>query len=151
MSVYLDRISRAEVDDPVTFARYAHQTIGTKAPCIKEMARLRKCTAEFFEAYPHGSWQVLCTTVEWCRAKRRRLAMPWHVIDQVPWAYKDGLLPELDPHNHRAVDRRVEHAISVLMTTETDPWWTRAFRGATTLDTQRTLLKMWKEDHVSVL
>jgi hypothetical protein len=139
-------IAASEVTDPDTLARYAQQTIGTKIPNGKEIVLMRTRCKRFFEEYPTADFSTLVHTIDYIRAKRKRVAMPWAVFAFVPWAYKDGFLPELDPRNHVVVDGHVEGQIHWILERETDPWWVNAFTYAVGVDTRKRLLgQYWAE------
>jgi hypothetical protein len=148
MTMFMRVVNATDVHDPVSFAHYAQQTIGTKWPNVREMVILRKQADQFFEDNPRADWGTVVNTIGYVRAKRRRLAMPAAVFNQVPWAFKDGFLPELDPRNTTVQDPQVEAQIASILAEETDPWWVAALTMATEAEARRDLVRIWKEQDV---
>lgn len=144
MSTFTRSLSPTDVVDAQSFAAYAQQTIGTKWPTIKERVMLQARTTQFFADNPHADWTTLVKAIAYVRASRRRLAMPWDVLYQVPWAFREGFLPELDPSNHIDEDPQVERQIEWILEQETDEWWRHALMYSVGVENRRGLVQMWK-------
>jgi hypothetical protein len=144
MTLFLRGTPAAAVASPETFAAYAQQTLGTKYPNQKEMQGLRKRAKQFFEETPLADWATVVSTVGYLRAMHRRVDMPWAVFSFVPYAFKDGFLPELDPRNHDLRDPYVESEIASILASETDPWWVGCLTLATDPEARRDLVRMWR-------
>jgi hypothetical protein len=144
MTLFLRETPAAAVASPETFAAYAQQTIGTKYPNQKEMATLRKRAKQFFEEMPLADWSTVVQTIGYLRARHRRVDMAWAVFSFVPYAFKDGFLPQLDPSNHDVRDPSVEAEIARILEQETDPWWVGNLTLATEPEARRDLVHMWR-------
>jgi hypothetical protein len=144
MTMFLRETPASAVVDERTFASYAHQMIGTKYPNVREMITLRKRTNQFFTEYPLADWATLVQTVAYLRGLHRRVDYPWAVLNFVPGAYRDGILPELDPRNHEHREPDVEAQIVSILATESDPWWVGAMTLATEPAARRDLVQMWR-------
>jgi hypothetical protein len=149
MSSFEHVYTTTEVVDPVSFARYAQQSIGTKYPTGNEWSRLKGACGTFFEHNPRATWLTLVHTVGYARAKRIRVATPWGLLRMVPQAFKDGFLPELDPRNFKLSDSNVEGKIAWILEHETDEWWVRALTFATGVEPRRNLVQRWDKLQVS--
>jgi hypothetical protein len=144
MTNLLREVSAAEVADERSFASYAHQVLGTKYPNIKEMVTLKTRTKQFFVEQPRADWSTLVQTVSYLRAIRKRVDFPWAVLNFVPFAFRDGFLPELDPRNNEQPDPSVEAEVAFILSQETDEWWVGALTLATEVAARRTLVRMWR-------
>ena len=141
MTTYLRQYAPDEVIDPESFAAYAQQCIGT--PHItKDMPAIRRQLKLFFAKNPQATYGTLVRTVDWCRAKKRRPATAMGVISQVRFAWSDGILPELNPHQVTA-DPGVEYGITMALRTETDTRWRTRLIGASGPDNRRLALVEW--------
>jgi hypothetical protein len=141
----LRTLNAVDVVDSSSFARYAQQRIGTPMPTSSRdfsilNAKLRDC----FVCEPLVTWDSLASLVDWARAKHRRTASAWGLLGLVRYAWKDGILPELDPDPY-AVDIGVERQIDAALEQETDEWWQRRLAGAISVDNQRAALKAWRQ------
>lgn len=140
-----------DVDPPLAFAKYIHQTLGTPWHTQKDLAALRKKTKEFFERYPPDqypgvSWYTLCRLVLWCKGgsyKARNWRRPGRihfVMDAFRDAWSAGALPELDAPKE---DRELEALINEALATETRESWRTRLVGALGVDARRKAYDEW--------
>lgn len=146
MSTFLHVVESNEVEDAESFSVFAQQTLGTAHLYGKDMVVLKVRLNKFFKDNPAATYSTLVSTVEYVRAKRKRLAMPWAVIAFVPWAFKDGFLPELDPVNVVYSDPHVESGIAYALERENDPWWVSTLTHANGIKARRMVLGMWRTE-----
>ena len=144
MTLFLREMPATAVADCPSFACYAQQTIGTKYPNVREMGILRGRAKQFFSETPLAEWATVVQTVGYMRARRKRVDMAWAVFNFVPFAFKDGYLPELEPRNHDLRDPDVEAQITSILAQESDPWWVGAMTLATDPAARRDLVRMWR-------
>lgn len=134
--------SPSEVTDATSFCHYAQQRLGT-GDGWKEIASLTRDAQEFFAKTPGANWLTLVHTVEYIRSVRRRVATPAGVVSLVPYALRDGFLPEMDRRIKPIEDAHVESEIEYILAHETDPWWVRAFTCVKGVDERRNLVRMY--------
>jgi hypothetical protein len=109
------------VVDLKTFGDYARQTIGIPYPTKQKFAAAQKAANRLFDMYPRLTWQGLCGTVDWAKAKKKRFSQLVILINYYDQAWADGYLPELDPESEADFAQRILDAIEE----ETDPTWRR--------------------------
>lgn len=134
-------LNSTKVDSVESFCEYIQQSMGTPYPTVKMMPSTRKTFARFFEQYPKADWQTLCKTVDYCRAKKKRLAQAYSIVSMVRFAWRDGFLPELDPN----VDKEVDAAIAAALEVETDREWRKRLMLATSVEGKQIALREWGE------
>jgi hypothetical protein len=124
---FVDLLKPQDVVDARTFADYVRQILGTPTNTMKDLVTLQKKLKEHQEAWPNADWQTLVRTVDWCKARKKRPARAFLVVDWVRYAWADGYLPELDT---KPVDQQLEEAISEALEVETDTEWRYRLIGA---------------------
>lgn len=130
MSAFLheDVIARVHVTNPRAFSTYSHQMLGTKKVTPKEFPGFVAQIGRFFKERPRATWATLVRTIDYMRAKRRRVCYPTAVLKFVNMAYTDGFLPELDVTSCER-DDDLEVLINKALTVETNPGWRRMLEG----------------------
>jgi hypothetical protein len=115
-----------DVVDADTFSNYVRQVFGTPGN-ITDLVVLRKKLKEYQNTWPNADWNALLRTVDWAKARRKRPAHCYYIVDWVRYAWADGYLPELDA---KPVDEALEDAIREALQVETDPEWRRRLAGS---------------------
>lgn len=123
---FCDRISASDVCDADTLTRYVCQTVGSPY-AFKDTIVMKKKLNEFFAAYPKTSYDTMIKVAHWARAKKKRPAHAFYIVDMARYAWADGALPELDPSN---VDSDLETNIRRALEEETNPEWRRRLIGS---------------------
>jgi hypothetical protein len=131
-----------DVNDPVTFAQYVQQRLGTPYPNYKQLPVLRKTIKTFFEAYPNADYGTLVRLTNWARDKKKRPAHSYQLIGMVRYAWSDGALPELDPKDR--VDPETEAAIEAALKIEKDEAWRKRLMMATGIQGRQEVYAAWK-------
>lgn len=127
--------------DPVSaFSEYVQQLLGIPWPTRTDIVTLRRKAEEFFSHYPRLNWYTLCRVAQWCRAKGRRFARVWEVIDAFRGAYVAGALPEMRSDHNEDLDTAIATAIAQ----ETDPEWRRRLLVAQGQNARRAVLNDWR-------
>lgn len=139
-------LGRVDVVDPITFAQYCQQTIGTPLPKGKDVIGLRKVLKDFFEENPTVDYALLARLVDWCRSRKKRPPTAMAVPGYLRYAWAAGHFPELDPNNQerdadleKSIDRALEH--------ETNPEWRRRLVGAQGNEARKGVLAAWRRTH----
>jgi hypothetical protein len=132
-----------KVTDADSAEQYIMQQVGIGHVTAKDGAIFRKKVKEMFEHYPTADWQTLVRTAQWAKARRRRFAHLYQLVEAVRYAYEDGYLPELDPNNQGDVDEQIQ---SVLRR-EQDPNWRRRLLVAQGMQAKVAVLEMWQQVH----
>lgn len=138
-------LTRDEVVDPVTFAQYCQQVLGTAPLSLKELRALQKVLKDFFAANPKVDYALLARLVDWCRSRKRRVPTAKAVPAQLKYAWSQGHFPELDPQH--AQDEDVERAITRILDTEENPEWRHRLIASVGVDTRREVLRAWRRAH----
>lgn len=130
MSTFLheDVIERVHVTNPRAFSTYSHQMLGTKKVTPKEFPNFVGAIGRFFKERPRATWATLVRTIDYMRAKRRRVCYATAVLKFVNMAYVDGFLPELDMTSCPK-DEPLEVLINKALAVEIDPGWRRMLEG----------------------
>lgn len=139
-------LARVDVVDPITFAQYAQQTIGTPLPKGKDVIALRKVLKDFFEENPQIDYALLARLVDWCRSRKKRPASALAVPGYLRYAWAAGHFPELDPNN-KDRDDDLERAIDRALEDETNPEWRRRLVGAQGNEARKGVLAAWRRMH----
>lgn len=124
---FIDRLRPEDVKDIDTFAEYVSQVLGTPYNTLNDKIVLRKKLKEFEKNVPNGTWQTLVRTCDWAKARKKRPAHSYLVVDWVRYAWADGYLPDLD---EKPQDQELEAGIRAALEVETDPEWRRRLIGA---------------------
>lgn len=123
---FVDPLTVDEVVDAESYTRYVCQTVGSPWS-YKDVVIMKKKVRVFFEAYPHCTYSTLVHVAHWARAKKKRPAHAYYLVDMARYAWQDGALPEMDPANVRSdVDDLIHQALEQ----ETDPAWRRRLMTA---------------------
>ncbi len=143
-SDHLRRLTPQDVTDADKLAEYTRQQLGCPSVSVMEKNKLKTMTRKFFEEHPHVDWMTLVRTVQYCKAKRRRIPYVWSIVDQVRWAWSDGFLPELDAKINAPT--RLDEQIARVLLNEERPGW--RYRLLTTVgdENRQALLDAWHED-----
>jgi hypothetical protein len=99
-----------DVDSPEKFCQYAERTLGMPYTRKKDINQTRVEAHKLFEKHPTLDWRSLCRVVDWMRARKKRVDVPWKAITYFRWAWKDGVLPELNWSDHQDQDLEQEIA-----------------------------------------
>lgn len=143
MSDFLRPIERREVVNPKTFGAYCNQMLGTKwLSTVKDLIALGKELKDFFAARPQATYGTLLRTVDWMRAKKKRVCYAKAVIKFVNMAYVDGMLPELDV-TYVARDDTLEGRIERALEVEVDASWRRMLVGCDGVENRRNVYAGW--------
>lgn len=110
-----------EKERPKLFADYVQQTLGTPWPTMKDMIVLRKKINEIFEHHPNANYHTLCRIVIFSRSRKRRFERVWGVLGDFRWAFKAGVLTELDPTYQ--TDGHYAPLVQRALEDEKDPVW----------------------------
>jgi Holliday junction resolvase RusA-like endonuclease len=125
------------------FARYCQQTVGTPMPPSDKWPALAKRVKAFFIEYPQANWYTLCRVTQWCRSHNVRPRTTVGLVGCFNSAWKDGAIPELDPHSwDMEVERRIERALEL----ESDDDWRSRLFLAKGPESRRRAIQEW-EDH----
>lgn len=141
---YVERMHPENVTDPRSYMDYVCQTVGTPW-ALQDLHAMRKKTRLFFEQYPQCDWPTLVRVAQWARAKKRRPARAFYVVDYARYAWSDGAVPEMDPSN---VDYNLESRISLALEEETDSLWRERLMMSEG-DGRREVYEQWSAMHVA--
>lgn len=138
-------IRSTSVTDYETAAKFCQQQVGCGYVTGKDLGIFKKKVNELFDHYPAADWQTIVRTAEWAKARRRRFAHLFQLVEAVRYAYEDGYLPELDPRNQADVDDQIREALR----DELDPDWRRRLMIAQGMQAKSMVLEQWRELRVS--
>jgi Holliday junction resolvase RusA-like endonuclease len=124
------------------FARYCQQTVGTPVPQTEKWPALAKRVKVFFIEYPQADWYTLCRVAQWCRTHNVRPRTTVGLVSCFNSAWKDGAIPELDPHSW---DIEVEHRIERALQMEKDEDWRSRLFLAKGPEARRRAIEEWEE------
>lgn len=136
-------ITSDSVCDIDTAKQFVMQQVGIGYVTQKDTAVFRKKVKELFENYPGADWQTIVRTAEWAKARRRRYAHLFQLVEAVRYAYEDGYLPELDRNNTENIDEQIRDVLR----TEDDPAWRRRLMVAQGMQAKMAVLEMWQQIH----
>ena len=139
---FCDRTYPENVIDNDTFMQYVCETVGSPW-AFKDLLVMRKKTKGFFSEYPQCDWATLVRVAQWARAKRRRPAHAFQVVDYARYAWSDGAVPEMDPSND---DLALEAEIHQALEVETDSCW-RERLIMSEGDGRRAVYQQWAAVH----
>lgn len=116
------RLSRSDVVDLPSCARYAQQRLGTPYPSSgADWARAKVKIDPLFEQYDQFSYRTLADLVDWAKGKGKRFGslaeVCWHVSD----AFREGALPDMEPGNRE--EEAWQEKLWAALAKETDPVW----------------------------
>lgn len=129
------------VTDFATAEQFIMQQVGIGHVTAKDSGIFRKKVNEMFDHYPGAEWQTLVRTAQWAKARRRRYAHLYQLVEAVRYAYEDGYLPELDPNNQEDLDEQIREAIRQ----EVDPEWRRRLLIAQGTQAKSAILDQWMQ------
>lgn len=135
-----------DVVDPVTFAQYCQQVLGTPLPKGKEIVALRSVLRDFFAENPRVDYAMLARLVDWCRSRKKRPATVRCVPGYLRYAWSNGHFPELDPNGEQRNDD-LERSIDSALEHETNDEWRRRLIGAQGIEARRGVLAAWRREH----
>ena len=130
-------------DHASAFAVYCQQEIGCPLVTKQNLMVLRKQAKLLFEKNPQADWMTLCRVVDWCKARKKRPTHPHVVVSLLPYAWKDGYLPELDPSSE---DPAVEERILQALRCEVRDEWMRRLTLAKGRAARREAVEEWERD-----
>jgi hypothetical protein len=116
---FADPVRAENVHDVKSYMSYVCQTVGSPWTMADEHIMGKKVKG-FFSAYPECGFETLVRVAQWARAKKKRPARAFLVVDMARYAWSDGAVPEMDPRN---VNLALEANIRNVLETETDPAW----------------------------
>lgn len=135
-------IMRAEaVHDFETCEQFVMQQVGIGHVTTNDRAIFKRKIRELFENYPDADWRTLVRTAEWAKARRRRFARLFQLVEAVRYAYEDGYLPELDPSGTGDIDAQIREVLQE----EDDPAWRRRLLVAQGMQAKLAVLEMWQQ------
>lgn len=143
---YAGMITRENVVDNKTFARYVQQRLGVPYPTTKNLVILNKAVKSFFEEYPHLGYESLCNLVDWAKAKNKRFGDTYVLVNMYRYAWQDGFMPELDPIDPEAVG--VQEKEDYLLEHEEDSYWRNKMLDAQTFEAKTAIYESWEDQYV---
>lgn len=138
-------VTRENVVDSKTFARYVQQRLGVPYPTAKNLVILNKAIKSFFEEYPHLGYESLCNLVDWAKARNKRFADTYVLVNMYRFAWQDGFLPELDPIDFEA--QSFQEKEDFLLDRESDPYWRNKIMDAQTVDAKQAIYEAWESQY----
>lgn len=139
---FVERTHPENVTDAKSYMDYVCQTVGSPW-CVKDFVVMRKKIRWFFSEYPQCDWPTLVRIAQWARAKKKRPAHAFYVVDMARYAWADGAVPEMDPSND---DSDLESRISRALARETDASW-RERLTMSEGEGRREVYQLWASTH----
>ena len=125
------------------FCRYMELTTGMPYSRQKDVIITRRNAQEIFDRHPEMTWSALAKTVDWMRARNIRVEVPYKALGYFRYAWRDGVITELNRTDN--LDTDLEEEIAKALEQTSDPKWRKRLMLTQGKEARKEALEEWRE------